>query len=1458
MNTNMKRITGTVAMLAIVLVLFSLTGMTGAAQGDVTDVVFLHHSVGSHLISRGDVRESLTAAGYDFWDHHYNYRGLTMPDGTLAGYTYNIPGDNTNPDGFAQIFAQEVDMSQAHPQPPVNAFSGLLRHDVIAFKSCYPVSNIRSDAQLELYKDYYRQIRDVMDQHPDKIFIVVTPPPLNRTATTADNAARAQAFANWLASAEFLAGHPNVFTFNFFEILDGDDPNSNYFNRLREEYQNNSSDSHPNVLADEIAGPQFVEAIVNAIETYHSGATPTPLPTAPPTITPVPTETPRPTIPPAPTYTSIPATSTATPTSTAVRPTSTVWYTPTPTSLPPFTGAVVLEDGACCVGGTVGETIEIDAAFEANSPIAPVTEMRTASSYGGGCLSADELANTAWEPFVSNKTYTVTLANNWIGFYVSAQYRDQTGYTSPVYCDDISVEGMPASPTPGTGLNQPDLIISHAAVQLESGNACYVPPAVMGVRVWVKNVGDATAGEFIVDIDGERQAVVEWLAPGEMTSVWFGERSALGIATVDATFRVAESNEDNNTFSGPLPVPTLPPPCTVTPTPACPGEPLVIQRGMGDSQVKDAYIWAAQPEYTGNSETLYTGMVGDGHKRSLLHFDLSAIPIDSAQITIVRATLHLQLKTNTLGTVNVHRATAEWGEDGVTWNSFGNSFDPQIWATFTATDEGEATADVTALLQLWVNRAEPNNGFLLDNPSDTDSEQYYSSESSELANRPRLEICYYANVAPPITSTPVPTPVVAEGIVAEAPPNACAIGLQLAETGYNHTPFIVSSYGINLHEYIGRRVRVTGPAVSIEGCVAIDVQHIEILDAPECPGHTIVIERDSNWGGVADAYIWEAAPDYTGNSSKLYTGIVGDGRKRALLHFDLHALPADAYIHHAALSLYRLDDDGDRTINVHRITRSWDETAVTWRNFGENYVTEPTAWFIAPSSGRHTADVTALVQRWVSGMFENYGMLLDDPTTIAGANEQFASSEIDYENKRPRLEICYTSGELPTPPPVTPHPTITPPPAEYPVIVMAGTVITAPVNGCGITYKLAQTGMFIAAYEQDIDLSSYVGQQVRVEGQLTPVEYCMVLNVHSIEPLELPPDVPTPIPSPICSGHPLIIQRGTHGNVNDAYIWEASPNGNGNSGSLYAGLVGAGLKRALLRFDLSEVPMNATLESAALILYQHGGAPAPINLHYIKAAWEESEVTWNSFAAAYEPTVASEFTTAGAGWQLADVTNMVAAWIDGTRPNWGMLLDGPAESYANFYSSEVDMTFKRPLLALCYQSDAPPPTPTPMPAVNADLHPLVLDAPLEFANTGVQMVFNSGDTNAQVSVVSVGAEPPHTPPPGANALGVYWHLDTDAEAPFNATITLQYPDAPGFDETLLRVYRWHDGEWIEHTDFEIDPATNTVTLHNVTGFSDWSLFATPAQATPTLTFGGAVLAMAGMAWLLFRQSRHRA
>ncbi len=257
---------------SIVHVIVSLTRsvndtqtITSYSKGNYTNIIFLHHSVGRNLIDQGGVRERFTQAGYSFWDHDYNDPGLRGPDGQFIGFSFNVPDDNTFPDGLANIFNQRV------YQQPVNTLSGLMQYEVIIFKSCFPTSSITTDEQLEQDKNWYLEMRNVMDQHRDKIFIVVTQPPLNPAETTSEVAARARLLASLLKSDEFLKGHPNVFTFDLFGYLAEDNQISQDYNMLRKGYQD-GTDSHPNRLANVTIGPLFVDFTINSTQNFRNNS----------------------------------------------------------------------------------------------------------------------------------------------------------------------------------------------------------------------------------------------------------------------------------------------------------------------------------------------------------------------------------------------------------------------------------------------------------------------------------------------------------------------------------------------------------------------------------------------------------------------------------------------------------------------------------------------------------------------------------------------------------------------------------------------------------------------------------------------------------------------------------------------------------------------------------------------------------------------------------------------------------------------------------------------------------------------------------------------------------------------------------------------------------------------------------------------------------------------------------
>ncbi len=234
------------------------------------NIIFLHHSTGAGLIWGGNVRPLFTGKGYDFWDHDYNSPGLSLPSGDQAGYNYNVPDDNTDPIGYNTIFQQPYYSTPPHPESPQNCFSGLMRHDVIIFKSCFPASAIWSDQMLEDYKTYYRTIRARTDLYKNHIFIAFSTPPLHPCSTNVDDAKRARAFANWLVSSEYLNGHSNLFVFNFFNYLARADDGSAEANMLKAAYRPDYCDSHPNDLANQTIGPIFVDFVDAAIKSYVS------------------------------------------------------------------------------------------------------------------------------------------------------------------------------------------------------------------------------------------------------------------------------------------------------------------------------------------------------------------------------------------------------------------------------------------------------------------------------------------------------------------------------------------------------------------------------------------------------------------------------------------------------------------------------------------------------------------------------------------------------------------------------------------------------------------------------------------------------------------------------------------------------------------------------------------------------------------------------------------------------------------------------------------------------------------------------------------------------------------------------------------------------------------------------------------------------------------------------------
>lgn len=90
-------------------------------------------------------------------------------------------------------------------------------------------------------------------------------------------------------------------------------------------------------------------------------------------------------------------------------------------------------------------------------------------------------------------------------------------------------------------------------------------------------------------------------------------------------------------------------------------------------------------------------------------------------------------------TVTVHRVTAPWDENTVTWNSFAGAYDPAVVAAFDVSGPGRYDVDITELVRAWIAGTYPNNGILLAQ-GQTPYTCYASSENADSAARPSLRL----------------------------------------------------------------------------------------------------------------------------------------------------------------------------------------------------------------------------------------------------------------------------------------------------------------------------------------------------------------------------------------------------------------------------------------------------------------------------------------------------------------------------------------------------------------------------------------------------------------------------------------------------------------------------------------------------------------------------------------------
>ncbi|MGB8983319.1 MAG: hypothetical protein WCC12_15695, partial [Anaerolineales bacterium] len=187
-------------------------------------LIFIHHSTGSNWLADGygNLGQTLGQNNYFVSDTNYGWGSTGIGDSTDIPHWIEWFASSHTPTYMNELFNE----SGTHSSYTRTLADPGGENQVVMFKSCYPNSALGGNpgdpagdhAAMTVAgaKYVYNTILDYFGSRPDKMFVVITAPPL-RDGTYAANA---RAFNLWLVN-DWLTDYTlnNVFVFDFYNVL---------------------------------------------------------------------------------------------------------------------------------------------------------------------------------------------------------------------------------------------------------------------------------------------------------------------------------------------------------------------------------------------------------------------------------------------------------------------------------------------------------------------------------------------------------------------------------------------------------------------------------------------------------------------------------------------------------------------------------------------------------------------------------------------------------------------------------------------------------------------------------------------------------------------------------------------------------------------------------------------------------------------------------------------------------------------------------------------------------------------------------------------------------------------------------------------------------------------------------------------------------------------------------------
>lgn len=450
--------------------------------------------------------------------------------------------------------------------------------------------------------------------------------------------------------------------------------------------------------------------------------------------------------------------------------------------------------------------------------------------------------------------------------------------------------------------------------------------------------------------------------------------------------------------------------------------------------------------------------------------------------------------------------------------------------------------------------------------------------------------------------------------------------------------------------------------------------------------------------------------------SVLHVGTSATQPYRAGLYFDLGDPPTMSEVTSAQLVLARTqvcfgaNEPNDyippdaqnacprvtHALDVHRMTSAWSTTSPS---SAIAFDPVPLSTFVFDTNTRERPqpvwDVTATARAWIAGTQPNFGLLLKRKTEELGAGgPNFPSRTHPNVTGAPALHINYVGDAVTLDVPDTLH-------SDGADLTWTRYSGSAPFQAYQVhrsaTAGFTPSAATLLATLNDIDQTAF-RDTTAAAGKTFSYKIATGGSASNGQRVALPPD-----------GHAtkLLQPDATAGKM--AGIW-ANADGEGCNAVGPGPWVGTWLgskHRALLEFDLGDIPADATVGSATLSLWQKGTVrePMTVDVHQATRAWGAGttacRTTWTlaSEGVAWtapggdldaSPVASKDLAPAQEpSWNSFDLTSLARRWATGEAPNLGLILkkrdEAPSsDSYVQYASDEDASPAVRPKLLVQY------------------------------------------------------------------------------------------------------------------------------------------------------------------------------